>query len=487
MKKQIDFNSVKEERLDQQIKETMQRDFPLPQQVEEAKKRAFAQIKEKESRQKYANEVARNARKRKRFRSVFSKGAAGLIAAAACFSVICIADPALAANIPLVGHIFERVGQSLGFSGDYSKYAEPLTEAGQIAETEKTDAESETEKAGVYTKTVDGVTVTLSEVYCNDAAMNIGLLIKSETPFPKTAEGQDEKPLLELDTTANFSYNQETIPGMGQADGIFVDENTFAGVLRFDLQDSLNRQDGSTETLASEDFTVKLDIDRIIGAKPFDDAAMPEMPQEFADEYQAGLEENGLGGMDLNDPDIFENLTDDQKEIEHKLFTEMHQKYSEKYPETAQYPNKYENWWCDGPWNFEICVTKNHEDTIVKEINDIDENGLGVVSVTKTPFEITVETQEPDMSQSPSGAGYFVVALDADGDIMPYGSDGRVDVWAIQDRDISRIDIYLCDYIEYMDELKGYYWSDTYETDKETKTFKQLLDERALYHTEVVF
>ena len=38
-----------------------------------------------------------------------------------------------------------------------------------------------------------------------------------------------------------------------------------------------------------------------------------------------------------------------------------------------------------------------------------------------------------------------------------------------------------------MDELKGYYWSDTYKEQKKTKTFKELLDERALYQQAVQF
>ena len=79
------------------------------------------------------------------------------------------------------------------------------------------------------------------------------------------------------------------------------------------------------------------------------------------------------------------------------------------------------------------------------------------------------------------------MALDADGDILPYGSSGDANTFAIQDRDVSRIDIYICDYIEYMDELKVYYWSEDYETKKKEKTFKQLLDERALYHREIIF
>ena len=54
--------------------------------------------------------------------------------------------------------------------------------------------------------------------------------------------------------------------------------------------------------------------------------------------------------------------------------------------------------------------------------------------------------------------------LDANGDIMPYGGvSNSNNTYAIQDRDISTVYIYLCDYYEYMDELKGYYWSDDYE------------------------
>lgn len=60
---------------------------------------------------------------------------------------------------------------------------------------------------------------------------------------------------------------------------------------------------------------------------------------------------------------------------------------------------------------------------------------------------------------------YVAVMLDANGDILPDGgvANGNAGTYAIQDRDISTVYIYLCDYYEYMDELKGYYWSDDYE------------------------
>ena len=40
---------------------------------------------------------------------------------------------------------------------------------------------------------------------------------------------------------------------------------------------------------------------------------------------------------------------------------------------------------------------------------------------------------------------------------------------------------------EYMDDIKGYYYSDDYEQKKAEKSYKELLDERAVYSTEVHF
>jgi len=174
------------------------------------------------------------------------------------------------------------------------------------------------------------------------------------------------------------------------------------------------------------------------------------------------------------------NFTEEQKEIEHELFTQMWNQYGIRFPETNEHPNEYENWWVSGPWEFSLDVDKNGSGTVVKKINDVDENGLGLVSVTRTPFEIIIDDGQ-------ANADYFTIALDADGDILDYGSSSNTNTFAIQDRDVSKIDVYICDYMEYMDELKGYYWSEDYEVKKKEKTFGQLLDERALYHKEIVF
>lgn len=45
----------------------------------------------------------------------------------------------------------------------------------------------------------------------------------------------------------------------------------------------------------------------------------------------------------------------------------------------------------------------------------------------------------------------------------------------------------VCDAAEYLDELKGYYWSDDDPVKKEEKTFARHLSEHALYGTEISF
>ena len=462
MKKQMEFLQLEHTQMDDTIQKVMQREFPLPEQVKKAQAEAFSKIRASQE-QKSTPELQQSAKKTAEKKTThkkqhfFFKACAGFAAAAAVFSGVCITNPAFAAQIPLLGHVFEKLGESLGFSGDFQKYAKV---------------------ENINSQTANGMTVTLSEVYCNDAALYVSLVIESEDTFPETMNFQDsDTPLINLyDSTLKFSYSEreEQLFGVANAlDGKMVDEHTYAGVLRYDLSYSNTFMKEETIEIP-EQFTVEFHIPQISGLKP--DGKLPEMPEDLRAEYEQAMRDNGLG---LTDED-YANFTEEQKEIEHQLFTKMNNAYDERYPDTWEQPNQYENWWVDGPWDFTFDVTKDHSQTIVEEINDVDENGLGLVSVTKTPFELTIDDG--------NGADYFTVVLDADGNILDNGKfGGDTNVLAIGGRDISHIDIYICDYVEYMDELKGYYWSDDYDEKKKTKSFKQLLDERALYHREMTF
>ena len=584
MAKKLDFDKEKNNRNDNAIEEIMQADFPLPKQAEDAKNEAFARIREmavaSENVENAENIVQRlpekstekstkkstgssgkkstgTVKSHKKFKTVY-KTALGLTAATAVFSAVCITNPAFAENIPLVGNVFKQLGNSLGFYGDYSKYAKQLTasaedtlsadaDGSQESSSNSQNAQSEdqnttennnadkTKDNESYSKTVDGTTVTLSEVYCNEMALYLSMTIHTEDKFPDTFITSDGKPNIKLseNSTVKYDYMDEKSNLFNAyLDGKMLDDNTYAGVLRIPVEDmtvddagwtkfyevrnaffkekgiDVDSEEFSFDKLAQalgmdeysdaklpqvggpaisdyvkdikvpDRFIMELDLKDIVGTLPDDQDTTPDIPQDLRDEYNQKMAEHGISTDDAD----YESLTEEQKNLEHQFFTEMWNEYFERYPEAIEGNNRYNSWTLKGDWKFNVDVEKNTSDTVEKDVNVVDENGDGVLSITKTPFEITMKMQDPETK-------YFAVMLDANGDIMPYGgvANSNADTYAIQDRDVSTVYIYLCDYYEYMDELKGYYWSDNYEEKAKTKTFKQLLDERAVAGTEVHF
>lgn len=584
MAKKLDFDKEKNNRNDNAIEEIMQAEFPLPKQAEDAKNTAFARIREmaaasgnaentenmvrrlsekstKKSTEKSTGSSGKKSsgtvKSHKKFKAVY-KTALGLTAAAAVFSAVCITNPAFAENIPLVGNVFKQLGNSLGFYGDYSKYAKQLTDSTEDARSADADGSQEgsnnsqnvqaedqnttendnsdkTKDNESYSKTVDGTTVTLSEVYCNELAMYLSMTIHTEDKFPDTFIRFDGKPDIKLSENSTVKYDyMDGKSNLFNAylDGKMLDDNTYAGVLRIPVEDmtvddagwtkfyevrnaffkekgiDVDSEDFSFDKLAQalgmdeysdeklpqvggpaisdyvkdikvpDRFTMELDLKDIVGALPENQGTTPDIPQDLRDEYNQKMEEHGISTDDAD----YESLTEEQKNLEHQFFTEMWNEYYERYPEANEGDNRYNSWTLKGDWKFNVDVEKNTSDTVEKDVNVVDENGDGVLSITKTPFEITMKMQDPETK-------YVAVMLDANGDILPDGgvANGNADTYAIQDRDVSTVYIYLCDYYEYMDELKGYYWSDNYEEKAKTKTFKQLLDERAVAGTEVHF
>ena len=584
MAKKLDFDKEKNNRNDNAIEEIMQAEFPLPKQAEDAKNEAFARIREmaadsgnvenaenivqrlpekstekstKKSTGSSGKKSTGTVKSHKKFKTVY-KTALGLTAATAVFSAVCITNPAFAENIPLVGNVFKQLGNSLGFYGDYSKYAKQLTasaedtlsadaDGSQESSSNSQNAQSEdqnttennnadkTKDNESYSKTVDGTTVTLSEVYCNEMALYLSMTIHTEDKFPDTFITSDGKPNIKLseNSTVKYDYMDEKSNLFNAyLDGKMLDDNTYAGVLRIPVEDmtvdeagwtkfyevrnaffkekgiDVDSEDFSFDKLAQtlgmdeysdeklpqvggpaisdyvkdikvpDRFTMEMDLKDIVGTLPDDQDTTPDIPQDLWDEYNQKMAEHGISTDDAD----YESLTEEQKNLEHQFFTEMWNEYFERYPEANEGNNRYNSWTLKGDWKFNVDVEKNTSDTVEKDVNVVDENGDGVLSITKTPFEITMKMQDPETK-------YVAVMLDANGDILPDGgvANGNAGTYAIQDRDISTVYIYLCDYYEYMDELKGYYWSDDYEEKAKTKTFKQLLDERAVADTEVHF
>lgn len=389
----------------------------------------------------------------------------GMGAAAACFMgvlAVGVANPAWASQLPIIGHIFEQMGENLNYPGDYGQKGSPLGTEGSGELDTEADTEAETT---AYTKTVDGMTVTLSEVYSNGQALNIALVLQSQESFPDTMLSQEGKPIISCLTNKTYSFNPEAQIDYVTLDGAFTDEYTFAGVMRFDLnmamadgaalaegQESADTS-GEEETDGAqipENFTMTLNIDQIIG-----DLADPEV-------RDMGVTQEELEAMSGEE------------------WSDFMAKLDEEDPTWSQFPNTHENYWFDGPWEFELEVSQNTEDCVTVEVGT-NEEGIGFEKIVKTPYEITMY---------PADSTYLPVMLDADGMLMGSGGGGPVSTVAVGGHDVSQVEVYLFEDAKWLDEVKGYWWNNVETlqnggTLEDGRTFKELCDETCVFHETV--
>ena len=358
-------------------------------------------------------------------RSLLKTGAAigGTVAACgALFFGVCAANPVWASNLPVVGSIFKSQEEKLEFKGDYENYVKPAGDAGES-----------------LTASSSGITMTLSEIYCSPKALYISYAMESETPFEETRE-ESSGPVLILEGQAEYSFGSEPDYVFAYSTGDYVDDYTYEGVVRLDLPGS-----GAE---AGENIQVDLKISQVIG--------------------------------DLKNPDTLD-IGYTQEELE-AMSDEQWEKVMKEIEAAAQeegwgtWPNIHEQWFVDGNWEFQIEVSPDDSRVQTVEINETNEQGIGLESVTATPFEISVKelyTEEADP------ADYYAVLLDADGKMIRMAEmGGNSEALPIYGHDISTVTVYICDYVEYMDELKG---------KADQPGFKDLMEERALYKKEVYF
>lgn len=429
--------------------------------------------------------------KKRQRRKKFITTTTGIAAAVAVFSLFCVSNPALAAKIPLIGHIFERVESTVSYKGDFSSTAQVLVTEGTddtLADTEINETGAEKEKQdGVqeqaaeeskYVKTSNGLTVTVSEVYYSTKALYLAMSVKNEEEFPqdfmktKNMDGYIlDYDMLALNGTASFSFSDMDVGPELYIEGQFIDNHTFAGIYRVPLDQfsyyptdeeiaatGLNINDYWKDDMSTDEAAAKVDEYNLKLKEKFPDIGKPiPIPDNFT--------------YSLNITSIFGELF----ETEEKTVT---------FPEGDSgvvYENLVKKY--EGNWDFQFDVALDTSRTSTIELNDTNENGLGISKIEKTPYEITAEMIIPSDKLN---YDYFLVMLDKNGDLMDY-QGSTTDTYQLYGRDTSTVHIYICDYMQYMDEIKGYYWSPDYEEKKKTKTFMQYLDEKSLYHTEVSF
>ena len=345
----------------------------------------------------------------------------GMSAAAAALVLsvtVCAANPAMAAKLPFIGHVFRTVGADSGFAGDFENGAVQLVEPDAVQEDGTTDSP--------YVQTDNGVTFTISECNYGSMAMYLAVGIESEEGFSKdfrnfarygsyeeTTESEMAVPYstlyMESTSEADFSasgkgtYQGNPAEGTSSPyyiEGKFVDDHIFAGIIRVDL--------------------VHMGIlDETGGWKEFD---YKDLPDAFS--------------YALHITDLFADV-----EGEH----------------------------LSGNWDFVLDVKLNREATVQKEVQDTNEDGIGIGTVTKTAYELYADLLVPDGREH---TDYVVAVCDAEG--KPLESQAEyAEIYSVYGRDVSRVYVYVVEETVYMDECKGNNYIH--------------LPEKAVYQTEVVF
>ena len=424
------------------FQEKLQKDTEMPAIVHERINQAYRLIENNAVLQKKAPKDPYHWMK------IGGRVAGGMAAVLAVGFIFCATNPVMAKNIPVVGGLFEILQDNVSFFGDFSDYATTLesvdgtTADGSEADGDKTgNATSE----NAYIKTADGLTITCSEVYANSQAVYITMRFKSDKPFPETStRAESGTPVIDLDMTGGVDFDSEASRVIdGHVEGQFLDDNTYACIFRYDL--------------AHEGYAL---LEEFINKV-----------SERGGAYQKYIK-------DIEIPDTFNLHLDITKVRGLEADYEWSEDDYEKYGTDAGY-YKYE-----GDWNFDIPVTVDDSQTEVLELNDTNDAGIGLKSVIRTPYELTVNELYEDGSDSDC----FMVALDANGNKLPYNdSAGNCNIFAIQDRDISTVDIYILDYTQYMDELKGPDNYNNNENKPEGQRWSDLLDQYAKYHKTLHF
>lgn len=182
-------------------------------------------------------EIRVHRRRRERMRE---SGKMGKVAAAAVAAVVIgilglgYLNPALAAKLPLIGKIFEKVEEDVTYSGDY-------TDKGTVLTNEDSAGNLNTQD---YSVSDSGITLTASEVYCDGYSIFLTVNIEAEeADFTHIPEHYTGINAADGRTTAGFYIDGAwSIDGSlpepieNTFEGKVIDSHTFAGMLKISLE-----------------------------------------------------------------------------------------------------------------------------------------------------------------------------------------------------------------------------------------------------------
>ncbi|KLU71774.1 MAG: hypothetical protein RHS_2488 [Robinsoniella sp. RHS] len=263
-------------------------------------------------------------------------GAGSTVALITAFFIWGFYNPVLAAEIPVIGGIFKDIENEVEFSGNFSEKAQNL----EGAAMESNDA---------------GLLVKAEEAYCDGSSIYVTLSISGEQPFQNMydeytdEDGITHLPTLMLEGNARISEGGELQDNaISKIEGRLIDEHTFQGMMKIDLDEDYTQSDKS--------FNLKLNLDSIT----YEDSKLAEESIKNEKEYEIPVGENEKP------------------------------KFKEGYEPIIPLVTT------QGNWQMDLNVKVDTDSVKVYDINK-ESNGFGIEKVIVTPYEVKVKTILPGL------------------------------------------------------------------------------------------
>lgn len=215
------------------------------------------------------------------------KGTAAAVAAVIIgIGVLGYFNPALAAKIPLIGKIFEKVADDVTYSGDYTNKEIVLTNEDHAGNLDTAD----------YSVSDKGITLTASEVYCDGYSIFLTVNIEAEeadfTHIPEHYTGMnvaDNRKAAGFYIGGTWSVDGSS-PELLQNtfEGEVIDSHTFVGMLKINLEEKL---------VGSGELNLK------VNGLGYDDDSMPDGGEISASHWTDG-DWNVVLAFEVNGTDI---------------------------------------------------------------------------------------------------------------------------------------------------------------------------------------
>lgn len=439
------------------------------QMIDDKMEAAYAKIREMKGKKEKTGKKGQTGLLRRIMLGISTVAAAVVVA-----FTFCAVNPALAEKIPFIGDLFTRVQDAFPFGQVPQEEATPLY-SGAVSEDGGQDAGDNAgyvsggKENSPYRQKVGDLTITLTDIYASNQAIYVGVCVENEQEFPQLAGfGENEQQMLQVKTTESYSFRDDEIKlGFRNVEGKFEDSHTFIGIMRIDYSDinvDSRRYDKVLEEAEANNEPLPV-VDAEAYDKWFDEYEIPET-------FRMDLRINTVIGY-LAEPTKPEGMKSGEELAQ--MSDEEFSAYMNSLPvEWNCFPNSYENWFAEGSWEYALTVNQSTANVKTIAINEVNEEGIGMESIELSPVEMTLNPIQPADRLT------FAIALDKNGEKIDFGSSNPYEL-AISGHDISTVYIYIFDYDEYMDDIKGYFFG----KDAGGRSVRDILEERALFKTTV--